>query len=285
MTKLLTELHPLALDAPIKLAFFDVDGTLLCRKGHYSVALKKQLARLHKRGVKTAVASGRPQFAAQFLFDELKICDVGVFCSGGYLFEPRKNRLHLPAPIAPADAQALVEYLRQGQIYYELYGADHYFYEADTAAEIRLTHAAHLRSTPVRADLAQLAASEPVFKFIVGVDGNSHGEALAALERAFPQLHFAYASLPAYPHWLFASVIAIAACKHRAFDWLLNHYQVAPENVASFGDSQSDEIFLQRAGVGVAMGNAPDRVKQVARFVTKNAWDDGVAYALARLVQ
>lgn len=285
MTKLLTEVDPVTLEAPIKLAFFDVDGTLLCRDGQYSMGLKTQLARLRKSGVKTAIASGRPQFAAQFLFDELQICDMGVFCSGAYVFDPRHQQLHLQAPIARADALALIEHLRQGPIYYELYAGTHYYYECNTAAEIRLAHAAHLRSTPVRADLTQVAAAEPVYKFIVGVDSNEHSEALTALERAFPNLRFFYASLPAYPHWLFANVIDVEACKHRAFDWLLSHYRVASENVVSFGDSHSDEIFLQRAGVGVAMGNAPDRVKQVARFVTKDAWDDGVAYALERLVQ
>lgn len=285
MSKRLTELTHVRLDAPIKLAFFDIDGTLLCQQGHYGSALKKQLVRLRECGVKTAIASGRPQFAAQFLIDELNLCDTGVFCTGAYIYEPLQQRRHLASPVAAADALALISYLRQSRIYYELYTGDRYFYETETAQEIRCAHSRHLRTTPVQADLAAIAAVEPVFKFIVGVDQRVNAAELVELEQAFPHLHFAYASMPAYPDWRFANVIDSRACKHRAFDWLLAHYQLQPENVASFGDSHSDEIFLQRAGVGVAMGNACESARQVARFITKNAWDDGVAYALARLVQ
>jgi len=50
------------------------------------------------------------------------------------------------------------------------------------------------------------------------------------------------------------------------------------------GDSHSDMIFIQRAGVGVAMGNASERVCSVADYVTLTADDDGVAFALATLI-
>ena len=41
--------------------------------------------------------------------------------------------------------------------------------------------------------------------------------------------------------------------------------------------------MIQLAGMGVAMGNAPEDIRQQANFVTKTNNEDGVAYALDRL--
>ena len=84
------------------------------------------------------------------------------------------------------------------------------------------------------------------------------------LERAFPECIFAYARLPAYPRWLFVSIIHRAASKRAAFDFLLTHYDIAPENVVSFGDAQSDMEFITMAGVGVAMGRRALVIKDLA---------------------
>lgn len=255
------------------------------KEGCYSAALHEQIARIRQRGIKTAIASGRPVFAAQFLIDELNIRDPGVFCTGAYVYSPADERMLLPSPLSQGHCLALLRHLRQLDIYYELYTQKHYYFETDAAADIRAVHAHHLRCQPLKADLEQVALTEPLFKFIVGVDQHADPASLVLLARTFPHLQFAYASLPGYPQWLFANVIDQKACKRNAFEWLLHHYQGAPENFASFGGSHSDQIFLQLAGVGVAMGNANTDVKKVARFVTKNAWDDGVAYALARLIK
>lgn len=285
MIKHLEQLTDIPLNAPVKVAFFDIDGTLLDKEGRYSADLRSQIMRIRGRGIKTAIASGRPLAAAQFLIDELGISDPGVFCTGAYVYSPIDGQLLLQAPLPQGDALALLQCLRQRNIYYELYSDKQFYYETDFAPYIRRVHGQHLRCQAVKADLRQVILSEPILKFIVGVDQSEDQQSLEQLEGEFPGLHFAYASLPGYPHWRFANVIDRGACKRRAFELLLEHYQVAPENVASFGDSHSDEIFLGLAGTGVAMGNAAAEAKDAARFITKNAWDDGVAYALSRLIK
>ena len=81
---------------------------------------------------------------------------------------------------------------------------------------------------------------------------------------------------------VFASIIDIQADKKAAFEYLLQQQGLTAAQVMSFGDAQSDKQFLQLAG-GVAMGNAAPDVKAVASFTTKAVWEDGIAYALARL--
>ena len=54
--------------------------------------------------------------------------------------------------------------------------------------------------------------------------------------------------------------------------WNINH-----AHIAAFGDDLNDIDLLQYAGTGVAMGNAADNVKAIARYVCDTNDNDGVA--------
>ncbi|MFL0799275.1 MAG: HAD family hydrolase [Agarilytica sp.] len=269
----------------IKVAFFDIDGTLLGLDGQYSDASKQQILRLKASGIKVAIASGRPNFAAKFIVDELSISDPGVFCTGAHVYCPTTRNTLVMQGVSASLSQRLTEALRNNDIYYELYTAEDYFIESDKCEDIGKTHASHMRQAPQNRNFDALIGVESVVKFLIAVDSVEEHEKLFDLERAFPECQFAYAKIAAHPDWLFASVIDKDACKHQAFDYLLDYYKVSAENVISFGDAQSDKVFLERAGTGVAMGQAADDVKSVANYVTRPVWDDGVAYAISRLIQ
>ncbi len=285
-TALLAELDDTALpSADIKVAFFDIDGTLLGLDGQYTKATKTAIAQLQAQGIKTAIASGRPHFAARFIAEELGLQDAGVFCTGAHLYSPSQH-LSLSVKALPHTITAsLLTALRTSGMYYELYTQDDYFIEREHDSAIGETHAEHMRQAPKQGCFDELSGQHDVLKFLVAVDKIEDHARLYSLEKDFPQCHFAYAKIAAYPDWLFASIIDSRACKQQAFDALLAHYNVTAENVMSFGDAQSDMVFLQRAGFGIAMGNASQDVQSVARFVTKPVWEDGVAYAISRIIR
>lgn len=270
---------------PVKLAFFDIDGTLLDIEGEYSQALIEEITRIKELGVKTAIASGRPAFATRFLMKDLGLDDMGVFCTGAHIFDPKRQRTLKAFPLPDSDSRALLTIIRQHNIYYELYTDNNFYIERDNACEIREIHSRHLRCEPIIVSFDQVIGQQPVYKLLLGAERSKDQAVLQSLEQQFPQLTFAYASLPAYPQWLFASIIHGSACKRYAFNELLKYYQLTTDEVIAFGDSQSDMMFLSMAGIGVAMGNATDRVKSSADFITQPVWDEGVPYALSRLVR
>jgi 5-amino-6-(5-phospho-D-ribitylamino)uracil phosphatase len=54
--------------------------------------------------------------------------------------------------------------------------------------------------------------------------------------------------------------------------------------VVAMGDSLNDAAMLREAGLGIAMGNAQDEVKQLADAVTRTNEEDGVAEAIRKHV-
>lgn len=271
--------------ADIKLVYFDVDGTLLNQHGEYPDQLHRAIKAIQSAGVKTAVASGRPLFAAQWIIDDLDLSAPGVFCTGAHIYCPQSQLTIKQHPLQVSTLGRLLAAIRDADFYYELYTTERFYIERDNAAYIRATHAQHLRIAPSVKSFDDIIGSEAVVKLLIGANLRADIDALYALEQAFSdECVFAYAKLPAYPDWVFASIVDRHADKKVAFDFLLRHHQISAEQVMSFGDAQSDKQFLQLAGFGIAMGNAAQDVQAVARFTTKAVWDNGIAYALDRLL-
>lgn len=274
-------LHLLETAVDIKLAFFDIDGTLLDSQGHIHRDLYPAIQLLKGRGIKMAVASGRPFFAARVVIDELGLSDAGMFYTGAHLYDPLKEKTLSECYLTPEAALSIVRAAQELGLYIEAYTSDEFFVPDVTS--ITEVHAAHLRVHPKVCNLDELVRSKPIAKLLVGVNLVEQGDLLSPLELCFPQQIFARAYLTAYPDWQFASVIAGVATKERAFQQLLTHHQVDAKQVVAFGDAESDMDFLRMAGIGVAMGNANANVRASADWVTKTADQAGVAYAIHQL--
>ena len=67
-------------------------------------------------------------------------------------------------------------------------------------------------------------------------------------------------------------------------DIVLNHLGIKKENTIAMGDSVNDIDMLKNAGTAVAVGNASDKIKEIADFVSTPSREGGVAYALQELL-
>jgi hydroxymethylpyrimidine pyrophosphatase-like HAD family hydrolase len=71
---------------------------------------------------------------------------------------------------------------------------------------------------------------------------------------------------------------------HKALgmDVLLAHLGIERTDTIAIGDSYNDLEMLAHAGVGVAMGNAPEEVRDAADESTGSVDEDGVRQAFER---
>lgn len=65
---------------------------------------------------------------------------------------------------------------------------------------------------------------------------------------------------------------------------LCQRLNIEESNVMAIGDSPNDSAMIIASGLGIAMGNAVDEVKEISDYVTLSNNEDGVAYAVRKFV-
>jgi hypothetical protein len=74
------------------------------------------------------------------------------------------------------------------------------------------------------------------------------------------------------------------ASKAIAMERLGEHFGIKRSEMIAVGDGYNDLSMIEYAGLGVAMGNSKDAIKQKADFVTLSNDEDGVAYVINRFI-
>ena len=83
------------------------------------------------------------------------------------------------------------------------------------------------------------------------------------LREAFPEI-----KTPLFADRRGADVITKEVSKANGIQALLDYYQKDWSDIVAFGDSMNDYEMIEKAGNGIAMGNAVDKLKEVADYVS-----------------
>ena len=81
-------------------------------------------------------------------------------------------------------------------------------------------------------------------------------------------------------HPAFTDITAKGADKGEGIRVMAKHLGFDPQYTMAFGDGGNDSSMILTAGIGVAMGNAIDSLKQQADYITTSVDEDGILNAL-----
>jgi len=268
---------------PPRLIATDLDGTLLRDDKSVSERTVAALAAAEEAGIEVFFVTGRPARWMDVVSDHvhghgLAICGNGaavVDLHGG----PGSHRFVKVRELARENALDAVRLLRDaapGTVYAveQTYG----FYQEPAYPKLHMEVPDFL--APAEKLLAPDApgAHEPVLKILayhphLDPDGFLTLARLAVGDRATITRSSPSALLEiSGPGVSKASTLALC-CAERG---------ISHEEVVAFGDMPNDVEMLTWAGRGVAMGHAPDEVKEIADDVTGTVDEDGAATEISR---
>ena len=65
---------------------------------------------------------------------------------------------------------------------------------------------------------------------------------------------------------------------------IAEYYNMEQKDIIAFGDQMNDKTMIEIAGVGIAMANAIEAIKEIADYITLSNDEDGVANYLEKFV-
>ncbi|WP_066155926.1 Cof-type HAD-IIB family hydrolase [Halalkalibacter krulwichiae] len=75
-------------------------------------------------------------------------------------------------------------------------------------------------------------------------------------------------------------IVSDGVSKARGLQTLGNYLGIQPGEMVAVGSHESDVDMINQVGLGVAMGNAPASVKEVANWITRSNEQNGVSYMI-----
>ena len=252
------------------LLVLDLDGTLTNSKKEISPRNLQPLLRLQQSGVRLVLASGRPTYGIAPLADALRMKEYGGFIlsyNGGEIIEWGTGRLLyknlLPDDVLPILYTASVRN-EQAILTYD----DEY-----------VRKEAFLNKMQIRAvDDFLAAAPLPLPKCLIVGDPDRLIRTEAELSLRLQGQISVYRSEP-----YFLELVPMGIDKAQSLSVLLDKLGLTREAMVAMGDGYNDLSMIKFAGMGVAMANAQEPVKQAADYITLSNDEDGVAMAVERL--
>ncbi|RIL04661.1 MAG: hypothetical protein DCC75_12395 [Proteobacteria bacterium] len=281
MTKELAALGSVA-DREVRLVCLDIDGTLVNSNNTISTSTRKAVRSLVEGGISVCLATGRPLFAAKQIGLDLGITGPGMFFSGALIASLAEAAPHYMAPLSRDDLRWSLETFSDPEIGLELYTSQDWYIEE--TSRFSNVHREYMKRDPLEAQLEEITASREILKVVIMCD---KGEVESRVERLLSgnnRISVGKGYGAAHPDLCFINFTNPEASRANAFRILCEQYGVGAGEVLAVGDGEADIPFLTLAGVGVAMGNAAESVKRAAKYVTKSVDQDGLAFALEKLV-
>ncbi|MFT9031348.1 Cof-type HAD-IIB family hydrolase [Leuconostoc pseudomesenteroides] len=266
----------------IKIVSIDIDGTLLNDDRQITPDVKSAIQAAMAQGVKIVITTGRPLPGVQDILDQLEIAGSEQFVithNGGLMQTADGSRILFQAALRLSEYQQINDFMRKQTTYIQA--------ESQNAA-YTTNHLVHrwasfenaLVKLPLHVvdDVKDLAEVE----IIKGI-ANDEAEALDRVQALIPTaITEAVSVIRSTANNL--EFINQKASKGNALAALAQSLNIDIKDTMAIGDQENDFSMIEVAGLGVAMGNAIKKIKDVADVETVSNNESGVARALEKYV-
>lgn len=252
----------------------DLDNTLLNANKEISSENERVLKQLHHDGKRIVLCTGRPIQGIQKLLKQLALFEAGDYAitfNGGLVQHNQTQTVLDQTTLNKTNVAALYADAQVRNYPLDVIGPDQvYSLTALGKSDYEDFMGNALNFSDVTFD--ELSDNQNFGKVVCSAPADKIKEVRAGLPVALTDMLHIVPSRPELLEFLPKDVN-----KARGLTQLMAHFDESLENVMAFGDEENDYEMIEQVGVGVAMGNAIPKIKQVATAETLSNTEDGVA--------
>ena len=275
----------------------DLDGTLFSREREIARESVDAFKAFSEQGGEVVVCSGRSPLSTRWILKTIGLSDP-IIAYNGAVIQEADGKIHEQSPFRKEDLVSFIEACHKFGVYAQLYEGDHLLVPEVNELNKRWIEnniPSLLKSGGTEEECSQFRGqcevrhvealadyvdtNEPAIHKLAAFpkEGCRFEEFISHLNTLKEQFEvsssFSYESLEISPAGI---------SKASALQKLASMLDISMERVAAIGDNFNDVYMLQEAGLGIAMGNAPDEVKKLADAVTETNDNLGVAKAVRK---
>lgn len=260
-----------------KMVAIDMDGTLLTPELKISGKTIEAVRKVIDSGVIVTLSTGRMYPAALPFALELQLDVPLITCNGALIKCSRTGKEYHKKALSREHCMEILEYSISSDLNISLYKDDDIYTNGPYNLYI---HEEIDKTEPLIVNDLKSVVDDSIIKIMVSSKNKSALEYHSnTISKSYKDILNIYFSLP----W-FVEVVHKEANKKHALEYLSRHFNIKKEEIIAIGDNFNDMEMMQYAGLGVAMGNAPDYLKEAADYVTRSNDEDGVRHVLEKFI-
>ena len=271
----------------IKLVASDLDGTLLNKNKEITPRLFDALEKLDELGIYFVPSTGRPFGTVPKAIKELPFLKYVITSNGAAIYDAAEQKNIIENFLTPEAVDAVIKIAKELPVITE------YFIEGkayiakdiyDDLAPFNLTesHVTYIKNsrTPVEDFWNEMKRNNTVLENInlVFADMELRKETWDRLKA----LGLASVTAATTKN---IEITSLFATKAKALEKLCEVLGFTSENVLAMGDGDNDMPMIEFAGIGVAMANGEEHIKQAANIIADDCDDFGAAKILEQIIE
>lgn len=268
----------------IKMIGLDLDGTSLNDNGEFSERTRQAFKKAHEKGIHVVIATGRAEFSLPKNISEIEGLEYVITSNGARVLRLSDGCVVYKNFISPQKVREIIEVLKSQNARAEMFANGKAYisrseYDGIVSGDILTRSKGYVMATrnPIDDIYAHMIDWEDHIENIsVNYPNN---EAKHECEKKLSELE-GITITSSFP--LNNEIGGASTSKADALEYLLQSFGLHKDNLMVCGDSRNDIAMIEHAGLGIAMENADDCVKDAADITTLSNEEDGVAYAIEK---
>ncbi len=266
-------------ETTIRAIAVDIDGTLLNSKHKLTADVEKALHEAAEQGVHIILATGKSRNSAVHLIKQLKLVTSGIYLQGTTIYDESGKITHQKTLDADL-VRRVITYAEDRGFAVMAYSGTRIMARHEDKEMRESTEKYHEPAPEVVGSLQAIAGTMPINKIMMIGDPR----AITALRW---QLGFQLGGGARLVQAGLSNMLEMLpphSGKGPALEILLQDMNISPKEALAIGDAENDIEMLKLVGVGVAMGQAAQMVKDAAAHITTTNDEHGVARAIEKFV-
>lgn len=264
-----------------KLLVLDLDGTLTNTRKEVTEHTRTTLIKAQEQGLKIVLASGRPTYGIAPLANLLQLDKYEGYVlsyNGGEIIDWKTGELLYKNLLDPEVLPYLYQCANDNHFAIITYDGEYVLTEYPDD-EYVLKEALLNVMKIKKVDNFLKAVQHPIAKCLIVGEPTR----LAVLEKEmYNHLHDRMGVFRSEPYFL--ELVPKGIDKAQSLAVLLKEIGMTKDEMIAVGDGFNDLSMIKYAGLGVAMSNAQEVVKENADFITLSNEEDGVAHVVEKFI-
>ena len=271
----------------IKLVASDLDGTLLNKNKEITPRLFAALQKLDELGILFVPATGRPFSTVPQAIKELPFLKYVITSNGAAIYDAAEQKNIIENHLTPEAVDAVIAIARELPVITEYFIEGKAYiakniYDDLTPFDLTESHTAYIKNsrTPVADFWNEMKRNDTVLENI-----NLVFKDMELRKEIWDRLKNLGLSSVTASTTKNIEITSLSATKAKALEKLCKVLGLERKNVLAMGDGDNDMPMIQFAGIGVAMANGEEHIKQAADILADDCNDFGAAKILEQIIE